>query len=400
MKKAFFIILALSVIRIQAQTEKMLSIENQIIPFTSPANMLEELKPDYSEFKNLNERMEHYKTPGVSIAVISDYKIDWIKAYGVMDVTSGESVTNESIFEAASTSKFLTAVLVLHFIEKGLFDLDENVNTYLKSWKVPENEFTKDKKVTLRRLLTHQSGLPITNFGYDDNIGIPTLTEILGSESPAMNKPAIPELEPGTQWQYSNIGYVLIQLILEDALNEPFHLIAKKIIFDPLVMSSSTFKYPLEEKWKYKEVKPHDSEGISRSPQMNQVAFAHAGLLTTPVDLAKFTNEIMLSFIGESNKILSHEMTKKLFQNETDLDPAMFGIPISQGLGILLLGDGENLVFAHPGSNIPGLNCWLIGWPQYGAGIVIMTNGTKGELLSMEIINAFYREYIVILTNS
>ncbi len=102
--------------------------------------------------KTLAERMKHYNTPGVSIAVINNYEIEWAKGYGTMDVNTGAPVTTETIFEGASTSKLLTAVLALHFVQKGLLELDADVNGYLKSWQVPENEFTSEEKVTLRRL--------------------------------------------------------------------------------------------------------------------------------------------------------------------------------------------------------------------------------------------------------
>ncbi|UCE07375.1 MAG: hypothetical protein JSW07_04920 [bacterium] len=95
-------------------------------------------------------------------------------------------------------------------------------------------------------------------------------------------------------------------------------------------------------------------------------------------------------------------MSKKLSGNysglclETDLNsynPRMFGIPLGEGLGVMLYGEGENFVFAHPGSNYPGMNCWLLGYPETGRGTVIMTNGAMGEVLAMEIIAAINREY-------
>ncbi len=121
---------------------------------------------------------------------------------------------------------------------------------------------------------------------------------------------------------------------------------------------------------------------------MHLTALAHGGLTTTPTDLARFTNEIMLSYQGESELILSQETVRRLFHKELDLDPRMFGLPIAEGLGVLVLGEGEDLAVAHPGSNLPGLNCWLIGWPEQGTGAVVMTNGAKGEVLAMEIIPA------------
>ena len=230
--------------------------------------------------------------------------------------------------------------------------------------------------------------MPTTNFDYDENLGIPRLVDVLNDNPPALNKAAIPEFIPGSKWQYSNIGYDVIQLLLEDITGKPFQQNADEIIFRPLGMSNSTFNYPLDSTNKKQEAMPHDSEGTSRKPIMHSTAVAHGGLTTTPTDLAKFTSEIMLSYQGKSGKIISHEMTKKLFNKEFNLDPNLYGLPLSEGLGIFLMGEGKNLTIMHPGNNVPGLNCWLIGWPERGTGAVIMTNGANGEILTLEIISA------------
>lgn len=100
-------------------------------------------------------------------------------------------------------------------------------------------------------------------------------------------------------------------------------------------MYKSTFVYPLDSEKKKRENMPHDGEEISREPSMHLTASARGGLTTTPTDLAKFTCEIMLSYQGRLEIITSQEMARRLFNKEFDLDPKMFGIPISEGLGVL-----------------------------------------------------------------
>jgi len=373
--------------------ERMVRIENGLIEFKSPAGMLEPPSEQLANPKILTERMEHYKVPGVSIAVINDDRIEWVKAYGVMDVNTGAAVTTETIFEAASTSKFITAVMALHFVEKGVLELDTDVNGYLKSWQVPENEFTQDEKVTLRRILTHRAGMPTTNFGYDEDVGIPTLIDVLNGAPPAENKPAIPERVPGLQWQYSNVAYDIIQLLLEDVAGKPFQQIAEEIIFGPLEMTNSTFVYPLNEEKKKREAMPHDAEGISREPAMHLTAFAHGNLTTTPTDLARFILEMILSYQGKSDRILSQRTAQQLFHKECDIDQKAIPLPFYEGLGVFLMGEGKDLVFTHPGENYPGFICWPMGWPERGTAAVIMTNGAQGYMLAMEIAAAFHLEY-------
>jgi len=373
--------------------ERIHYVENNLFEFTTNAGMF---RPDSTQLANpkkLTERMEYYKVPGVSISVINKYQIEWNKAFGIMDANTKEPVNTETIFEAASTSKFITAVLILHFVQQGVIDLDQNINNYLKSWQMPENEFTKKEKVTIRRLLTHEAGLPMTNFGYDENIGIPTLLDVLNGKSPALNKPAIPEFIPGSQWQYSNVGYDVLQLLLEDLTGKTFQHLAQEVIFDPLGMKNSTFIYPLDSERKKREAMPHNAEGISLEPVMHLTAIAHGGLMTTPNDLAKFTQEIMYSYQGRSEKIILQKTVKLLFNKEYVFDPNIFGLPLIEGLGVFIMGEGKDFLFMHPGNNFPGLNCRLMGWPNRGTAVIIMTNGERGELLAKEIVTAINREY-------
>jgi CubicO group peptidase (beta-lactamase class C family) len=378
----------------QLQTDmRPRNVESGLVPFTTPMAMFQ---PDSSvthDSEGLPERMAHYNVPGVSIAVINDNKVDWAKGYGVIKSGSNTSVTTESLFQAASTSKLVTAVIVLHFIETGALGLDDDVNMYLSSWKVPESDLTRDTGITVRHLLTHQSGLPATNFDHDATMGYPTLVQVLNGEQPALNEAAEVEYLPGTLWQYSNLGCLVIQQLLEDILGKPFPQIAQETIFDPIGMKSSSFAYPLKSELQAREAIPHDAEGIAREPAMHLTALAHGGLMTTPSDLARFAIDLMLAYQGQSGRVLSQQMVRQLFHKELDLDPRMFGVPLGEGLGVFLYGEGRYFLFAHPGSNMPGTNCWLIGSPESGKGTIVMTNGANGELLSMEIVAAVIREY-------
>jgi CubicO group peptidase (beta-lactamase class C family) len=368
---------------------KIQAVESGLLEFT-PGAQLGGTPP--SKF-GLAERMAGHKIPGVSIAVINGGRVEWAKAYGVLRVDTGAPVTTGSIFQAASTTKMLVAAVVLHFVAQGRLDLDRDVNEYLKSWSIPDNELTAQKKVTLRLLLTHQSGLPMTNFPYDEGPP-PSLVQVLKGEAPARNKPAVVGFVPGSKWQYSNIGYVVIQQVLEDLEGRPLSEIMEDVIFRPLGMKSSTLSYPLKPAWRPREAWPHDEEGRLGEPSLHPTAVAQGGLMTTPTDLALFVAELMHAYRGESDWVLSPEAAREMLRPELDLDPALLGIPLREGLGVLLTAAGEPFGFGHPGDNFPGASCWAWGHPDREAGIVIMTNGAKGNLLAMEIMPAFVETYI------
>jgi CubicO group peptidase (beta-lactamase class C family) len=339
----------------------------------------------------LSERMAFYRVPGVSVAVIDDFRFQWAKGYGRLRTDSGAPVTPRSRFEAASTSKALVAATVLQLVERGQLDLDADVNTYLKSWKVSDNEFTREHKVTLRLLLTHQAGLPSTNMGWDEPP--PTLVQVLNGQPPARNKPAVVGAVPGTRWEYSNIGYVVIQMILEDATGKPLARIMDETVCRRLGMRSSTFTYPLAPGLRAQEALPHDAAGELREPAMHPAALAQGGLMTTPSDLARFTIELMLAHQGRSARLLSPATAREMLRPHVELDPNLLGMPLSDGLGILLHGQGRGLCFLHPGDNWPGATCWLVGYPESGQGAVVMTNGANGNQLAMEVVRAIAQEY-------
>src|SRR2546423_1357605 len=110
---------------------------------------------------DLAKLMQLYKVPAISIAVIDNFQISWAKAYGVIEPSSTTPVTTKTLFQAGSISKPVAATAALYLVQEGKLSLDENVNDKLKTWKVPENEFTKTEKVTLRRLMSHTAGLTV-----------------------------------------------------------------------------------------------------------------------------------------------------------------------------------------------------------------------------------------------
>ena len=362
--------------------KKIQGIEKGLVPFTSGA------PGQSSKGATLEERMAHFKVPGVSIALIQGNKLAWVKGYGTLQAGGEVSVNPESLFQAGSTTKMLVAATALRLVDKGVLDLDRDVNTYLKSWKVPDNEFTNEKKVTLRLLLSHRAGLPCTNFGCDPG-KTPTMVQVMEGLAPARNKPAQVASTPGAKWEYSNVGYTLVQLLLEDVTGKPLQQLMEETLFRPLKMSSSTLDYyrmPADSR--AREAMPHDKEGRMGRPMMHPTALAQGGLMTTPSDLARFVIETMRAYRGESGSLLSKATVKAMFHSAVELDPKLLGDPLGQCLGVFVNGQDLDLSFVHPGYNIPGSTCWASGMPGKGNGLVVMANGAEGHTLAKEILAA------------
>lgn len=334
----------------------------------------------------LAQRMAHYNVPGVSIAVINDYQIEWTRGYGVVEAGKSEPITPDTLFQVASPGKVVVAVAALHYIEKGALDLDSDVNQSLISWQVPENEFTTEDKVTLRRLLSHSAGVTVEGFrGYAVDEEVPTLEQILDGELPANSPPIRVDIVPGTQHRYSGGGYVIVQQLLEDIVQEPFPEILQDTVLEPWGMTASTFESPLPEQLRASAASGHRADGTTipggwhTYPEMG----AGASMWATSSDLAKFAINVMQSYAGEPDKVISQAMAIEM------LTPQI----ADRGLGPLVYDDGGDLFyFMHPGAN-DGYKSVLVAYPKRGQGVVILTNGDNGEALWREILNSVSVEY-------
>ncbi len=349
--------------------------------------------PNWEETGIIGQKMEKYNVPGVSIAVVNNFEIEWSKFYGIRDKESKEKITKKTLFEAGSTSKMFTALAALSLVEKNLIDLDEPVNNYLKSWKIPDNEFTTEKPVTLRQLLTHMSGMnrPDSMFGVEEG-KTANILQVLTGEAPALNDAAIIDKVPGSEHQYSNIAFIVIEKILQDILQKETSEIMKELIFNPVEMKNSLAEYPLVST-ETDIILPHDKDGNVKETGYVKGTFGCAGLISTPEDIAKFIIEIMKTYQGKSSKIISQSNLKEMFKAQPELDPSKFFGWTGQGLGVFLIEEEDDLFFTHPGTNSPGAVCMMIGNPKTGQGLVIMSNGIMAELLHIEILFAVSKAY-------
>ncbi|MFW9853064.1 MAG: serine hydrolase domain-containing protein, partial [Candidatus Thorarchaeota archaeon] len=221
---------------------------------------------------------------------------------------------------------------------------------------------------------------------------IPTITQILNGEPPALNDPAEVVFTPGTDHQYSNFGYIIIEKLLQDIYSKTLSEIIKETVFEPLNMNDSIFDFPSEE-IKKRLIVHHDEKGEVKESGFDVGALGHCGLLSTPYDIAKFVVELMLSYQNKTDTIISSTVVQQMCSPEIKLDPAKYFGMTSQGLGLFLIEKNEKFFFLHPGTNAPGAVCMMIGSPITGQGVVIMSNGIQAELLHLQIVYAISREY-------
>ena len=331
------------------------------------------------------ERMAYYGVPGVSIAVINNYKIEWAKGYGVREAGHKSPIDTTTMFQAASISKPLSALAALSLVQRGVLDLDKDVNDVLTSWKVPKSDSIPNFLVTLRGLLSHTSGLTPTGYvGYEHGTKLPTLIQVLNGARPANTTPISVDELHGQGFHYSGGGYTILQQIILDVTKTRYPDFMQQTVLAPLGMTHSTYEEPLPKKLRKMASSGHRSSGRPVQGKWHDYPEeAAAGLWTTPSDLARFAIELQLAAAGRSSRIISQPLVIEM------LTPQRGG-PV--GLGLFLRGSGGAIRFGHSGAN-EGFRSEFVAFVHRGQGAVVMTNGDTGGGLLSELINSIAAVY-------
>lgn len=326
---------------------------------------------------NIRDRMNYYHVPGLSIAVIKDFKIDWAKGYGLADTSRQTPVTTETMFSAGSISKLLMAVTALRLVEEDQIRLDSPINNYLTSWKVEENDFTRKTPVTLRMLLSHSGGTTQSSyFGFTpDKNPLPTIVQILNGDKIAETRKVIVNSEPGKEFRYSGGGSLIAQMALMDVSKKSFNDLTQELLFDKLEMTNSTFEQPVPAKYS-----SQTSWAYSVAPWFKGMPYVYpqqaaAGLYSTPSDLARFFIDIQKSFVGKG-EILNRSTTQQMLTPQVNVSDG--GYKEQMGIGPFIIQrtdnkDSNGIYFEFTGVNA-GFLAYGIASIKGGNGVVIMLN--------------------------
>lgn len=348
-----------------------------------PAYILEGVN-DGQPPSSISERMRGWQVPGVSVAVINDGVIEWAKGYGEVEA-GGRGVDTETIFQTGSIGKTLTAMTMLTLVERGVLDLDRDVNEQMSSWQLPVSEVAESEPVTLGRILNHSAGLTVHGFsGYTPGEPLPTLRRMLDGEPPSNSEAVSIGWKPGTEWRYSGGGFLVAQQVIKDVTGRPFSDVVEELVLEPLGMTRTFYRAQLDEELLGNATMGHQEDGSIMSGRYRAMPEygAGAGLWSTPSDLAELASSIMRARAGGDREPITTDATLNMLT-------ARLG---GYGLGLFVSGDGESFAFSHGGDN-PGFHSYLIVFPQLGRGAVVMTNGDGGTPLYTEILHAIAEVY-------
>ncbi|REL37742.1 class C beta-lactamase-related serine hydrolase [Rhodohalobacter sp. SW132] len=322
--------------------------------------------------------MDRYEVPGVSIALINNGEISWSDAYGFADLGKQIRMTAETVCRVESISKSVTARGVMKLVEMEKIGLDDPVYIHLKSWEFPESEYDIER-VTIRHLLCHSSGLSLGTIGleYAPDEEKPSLRESLSREVRF-------EREPGSKFNYSNVGFHLLELLIEDVTGKDFSEFMEEEILIPLEMVHASFE------WSEDFITPVPNGHNLKGEPIQVYVYSEkgaGGLFASAVDIARFVETGMVNEFYSGENILSEDSIRELNSTVIEVSDIYALVSEHYGLGhfIETLPNGQRAVFSGGQGNGWMTHFHLV--PETGDGIVILTNSSRSWPLISHILS-------------
>ncbi len=324
--------------------------------------------------EKIQQKMSKHNLHGLSVAVFEDYKVIWNHEWGIKSADSNEKIDQNTAFSTASTSKAVVAILCGILEEKGLINLNDPISGYLKRWHLPKSDFTQNTQVNWLHLLSHTAGTTQGGFAdFYEGDNIPTIVQSLKGELlPRYDKEIDFMFTPGTDWEYSGGGYVIIQMALEDHFGKPLSELMKEHVFLPLGLKNTTMKQPNEKGFLTNVAKVHNSKGeVIRTGLPITPQVAPSGLWSTPSDLSKIAIEVQNALRNTNNKVISNAVAKRITKVVTLKKTGGWSAGWRRSFGF-----ANRDWFSHGGSNT-GVGGEFMATMNGGYGIAIQANGDK-----------------------
>jgi len=318
------------------------------------------------------------------MAIVDHGEIVKAKGYGVADRQTKVPVTTATLFQAGSVSKSVAAMGAWRLVAQGRLVLDQDVNTSLRSWQLPENKFTQTNKVTLREILCHSAGLTVHGFpGYVQGKRVPTLVQVLDGAGPANTSAVRVDIAPGSKWQYSGGGYTIMQQMMIDVTGETFPQYMQEAVLHPLHMTNSTYEQPPPAPLVSATATGYYADGKMVTKRWHiYPEMAAAGLWSTATDLAEFVIGLQQALTGTATPLISQATARQMVTEQRDHD----------GLGVFLAGKGKALRFYHNGRD-DGFDAGMVGYVETGQGAVLLINANDASGALLQLFEAIAKVY-------
>ena len=309
------------------------------------------------------QQMKKAGIAGLSIALVDGDKLVWSEGFGYADVDAKIAATSSTLYRAGSVSKLFNAVAVMQLVEQGKLDLDAPITQYVKDFSI-NSRFGSIDDITLRSLLSHQSGMPSDIAGGMFSKNTPSLDSLLGNWATShVVKPA------NTHFNYSNTGVSLSGLAVQSVAGQPYDTHLKHAVLNPLNMQQSDFTGNLQGSNAAKGY--NGKREVAELPLRDTPA---GGLNTTVDDLSQFLIAVHGKGQYAGTELLSESSLSEMFvvQNAENL----IDLNLRLGLGWFhanrKLG-GRYSVVGHDGRTVAH-SANLVTAPEAGLGVIILSN--------------------------
>lgn len=310
--------------------------------------------------KAVKAEMEKQELVGVAVGVIQDGKVVYTRGYGFADAKKQTPVTATSVFNWASNSKPLAAVLAMQLVEKGQLDLDADVRKY-----VPEFP-DKKVKITVRHLLDHQSGVPHYSNGkvipvvrkYDtpDPFANPILALDKFADSPLL-------FTPGEKVSYSTYAYILLSAVVQKAGKEPFKKQIDARVVKPLGLASFEYDTPTAKPAWVTGYTKKDDKTVPAPDVAHDWKHGGGAFKSDVGDFARWATALV------NRELVSEATEAPMWKPQATAD----GKLTAWGLGFTVEGSGDRLKVSHNGKQEEATTRLVI-YPRERHGVVVMCN--------------------------
>ena len=295
--------------------------------------------------------MAQNHVPCAGVGIIEDGKIKWIKIFG--ELQKGHPAPENTLFNIASQTKPVTALLTLKLVQLGLWNLDEPLAHYWIDPDIAADPYLQ--KLTTRLVLSHQTGFP--NWRTDN-----------GSTKLHF------KFEPGTKFGYSGEGFEYLRRSLEKKFHEPMNILLDSFLLKPLGITQTQYWSDHLDTTRFAQW--HDGQGNRYNVSIQTPVNAADDLITTVEDYCKLIVYTM-NGAGLSDSLFA-DMTRP---QVTTKENSYMGL----GWGLIKGLPNDEYALEHGGSDI-GVRTMAAFLPKSKSGVVVMTNGDNGMFVTDQVI--------------
>ena len=331
------------------------------------------------------EQMAKLHIPGAVVAVVKEGRILFTKGYGYADIEKKTPVVpDKTIFRIGSITKVFSATAVMQMADRGKIKLADDVNRYLKAFKVSP---TYPQPITFAHLLTHTSGLDEISPGRrtdDENKVVP-----LG----AFLKTRLVRIQPpGEVISYSTYNAALGGFVVEQMTETPFKVYLRKNVFDPLRMNHTSIT-AVRDEYKQDLARGYEWDGknYQKLPFQWFNTYPASDINSTAIDMARFMLANLAGGALEGKRILSERAIREMHSTHFRNHPRVPGWAYGYYEGEQ---NGRHYV-EHGGSMDDGYSALLTMLPKEKLGLFVACNTETGgfgvaETVKEALLNRYY----------